>query len=72
MFSWPTWGCEVSRFDWSYDSNEDAYLLSGRVEVEVEGGEKVTIKAGDFVTFPIGMSCVWDVKDPVKKHYRMH
>jgi uncharacterized cupin superfamily protein len=30
------------------------------------------IKAGDFVTFPAGMDCVWDVKEAIHKHYNFH
>jgi uncharacterized protein len=22
VFRWPTWGCDVSKFPWSYDSTE--------------------------------------------------
>lgn len=25
---------------------------------------------GDLVIFPAGMRCVWDVRVPVRKHYR--
>jgi uncharacterized cupin superfamily protein len=67
--SWPTWEKEVSRFDWHYDSTEECYLLEGEVVVETEDGESVKFGKGDFVTFPKGLSCVWDVKQPVKKHY---
>ena len=34
-------------------------------------GEPVHLQSGDFVTFPKGLSCVWDVKEPIKKHYNM-
>jgi uncharacterized cupin superfamily protein len=67
--SWPIWEKEISRFDWHYDATEECYLLEGRVVVEKEDGEKVEFGKGDFVTFPQGLSCVWDVKEPVKKHY---
>ena len=67
--SWPIWEKEVSRFDWHYDSTEECYLLEGEVVVETEDGESVKFGEGDFVTFPKGLSCVWDVKQPVKKHY---
>ena len=67
--SWPVWEKEVSRFDWHYDETEECYLLEGRVVVETEDGEKVEFGRGDFVTFPRGLSCTWDVKEPVKKHY---
>ena len=69
VLSWPIWEKEVSRFDWYYDSIEECYLLEGQVEVEMEDGKKVQFGKGDFVTFPKGLSCIWDIKKPVKKHY---
>lgn len=66
--SWPIWEKEVSRFDWHYDSIEQCYLLEGKVIVETKDGS-VEFGKGDFVTFPEGLSCVWDIKEPVKKHY---
>jgi len=66
--SWPIWECEVSRFDWYYDQTEECLLIEGEVIVETPGGNTY-IKAGDYVTFQQGLSCVWDVKQPVKKHY---
>ena len=69
IMSWPIWEKEVSRFDWHYDSIEECYLLEGKVVVETEDGEKVEFGKGDFVTFPKGLSCIWDIKEPVKKHY---
>lgn len=69
VFAWPIWEKEVSRFDWHYDDTEECYLLEGKVEVETEDGEKVEFEKGDFVRFQKGLSCVWDIKKPVKKHY---
>jgi uncharacterized cupin superfamily protein len=37
--------------------------------VETPDGKKVEIGKGDFVTFPKGLDCVWDVKEPIRKHY---
>ncbi|AGP40227.1 hypothetical protein SCE1572_40435 [Sorangium cellulosum So0157-2] len=28
------------------------------------------IQAGDLVTFPAGLNCTWEVRSPVRKHYR--
>lgn len=67
--SWPIWEKGVSRFDWTYDTGEQCFFLAGRVTVTV-GGCETRIGAGDFVTFPPGLSCVWQVHEPVKKHYR--
>jgi uncharacterized cupin superfamily protein len=67
---WPIWTREVSRFDWSYEAEETCYVLEGTVTVTPEGGEPVTIHAGDLVTFPKGMRCGWDISAPIRKHYR--
>jgi uncharacterized cupin superfamily protein len=67
--SWPTWEKEVSRFDWHYDDTEECYLLDGRVVVKTSDGNQVEFGKGDFVTFPKGLSCEWDVREPVRKHY---
>jgi len=69
VLDWPIWEKEISRFDWHYDSIEECYLLEGEVVVETEDGEKVEFGEGDFVTFPEGLSCIWDIKKPVRKHY---
>jgi uncharacterized cupin superfamily protein len=69
VFGWPIWSKEVSEFPWSYDREESCYLLEGEVIVTPDGGEPVTITAGDFVTFPKGMSCTWNILADVKKHY---
>ncbi|MBU3958462.1 MAG: cupin domain-containing protein [Candidatus Omnitrophica bacterium] len=69
IFSWPIWEKEVSRFDWSYDTTEECLLLEGKVTVETKDGEKVNFGKGDFVTFPKGLSCIWDIEEPVRKHY---
>ena len=34
-----------------------------------DGREPATFGAGDFVTFPAGMACTWDVRVAVKKHF---
>ncbi len=67
--SWPIWSKEVSEFPWFYDEPESCYLLEGEVIVTPEGGEPVTIKQGDFVTFPTGMECNWKILKGVRKHY---
>ena len=69
IMSWPIWEKEISRFDWHYDETEECYLLEGKAVVETDAGEKFQFGKGDFVTFPKGLSCVWEIKEPVKKHY---
>lgn len=69
VFGWPVWEKEVSKFDWSYDSSERCYFLKGRVTVTPKAGKPVSFGKGDFVTFPKGLSCTWEVHEPVRKHY---
>ncbi len=69
VFSWPIWEKEVSRFNWYYGDTEECFLLEGKVCVEAKDGERVEFAKGDFVTFPKGLSCKWDIKEPVRKHY---
>ena len=66
--SWPIWSCEVSEFDWEYDTQESCLLLEGDVEVKTDF-ETVNFSAGDFVVFPKGLKCRWKVTRPVRKHY---
>jgi uncharacterized cupin superfamily protein len=69
VFNWPIWEKEVARFDWYYDEAEQCYFLEGDVTVETDDGKKVNFGKGDFVAFPKGLKCIWDIKKPVKKHY---
>ena len=64
----PVWTCGISEFDWHYDSEESALVVEGEVTVNY-GSKSVSFAAGDLVVFPEGLSCVWQVKKPVKKHY---
>ncbi|XP_020252951.1 uncharacterized protein LOC109830183 [Asparagus officinalis] len=69
--NWPKWGCPPSKFPWTYTAKEKCYLLEGKVKVypQGHGNEYVEIGAGDFVEFPKGMNCTWDVSVAVDKHY---
>lgn len=71
VFDWSVWKKEISKFDWFYDSQEECYLLEGEVVV-IANGKEYLIKKGDFVTFPEGLKCVWNIKSPIKKHYNFN
>ena len=66
----PIWEKEVSTFPWSYDATEVCLLLEGKVTVTASDGRVATFGAGDFVVFPKGLSCTWEITEPVRKHYR--
>lgn len=67
--AWPIWCKEVSKFDWTYGDKETCLILEGEVEVTNKHGNNFSFKEGDYVIFPTGMSCFWNVKRAVKKHY---
>jgi len=68
--SWPVWTKEASTFDWFYDDKESCYLLEGEVTVTTADGETVRFGQGDFVVFPEGLDCTWEITKPVRKHYQ--
>nr|WP_322711591.1 cupin domain-containing protein [Nostoc sp. ChiSLP03a]MDZ8212827.1 cupin domain-containing protein [Nostoc sp. ChiSLP03a] len=59
VFKWEIWKNEVSKFHWTYDSQETCYFLEGDVLVTPDGGKPVQMGKGDLVIFPAGMSCTW-------------
>jgi uncharacterized cupin superfamily protein len=65
---WPIWECEVSEFPWHYDQEESCFLIEGEVTVTTDL-EVVHIGPGDYVTFPKGLDCRWQVSVPVRKHF---
>lgn len=67
--SWGIWEKEASTFPWTYDATETCYFLEGDVIVTPDGGEPVSMGKGDLVTFPAGMSCTWEIKQAVRKHF---
>ena len=66
--SWPIWSKEPSSFEWFYDSTEMAYILSGKVVVKTES-EEIEINKGDFVVFPKGLNCTWNIIEKIRKHF---
>ena len=69
IINWPICTSEVSEFPWKYDVEESCLILEGEVSVTA-GSDSVEIKSGDFVIFPKGLSCVWKVTKPIRKHYQ--
>ncbi len=66
--NWPVWQKEKSKFKWYYDEKESCYILEGEAIVRFDGKE-VKFGKGDFVVFPKGLSCEWEIIKDIKKHY---
>ena len=66
--SWPIWKCDPSKFDWTYDDEEHCFIIEGKVTVSGPVNT-VEIKTGDYVIFPKGLKCNWEVHESIKKYY---
>ncbi len=68
---WPIWEKEISEFPWTYEREEDCYILAGKALITPDDGSPaVEIQRGDLVNFPKGMSCTWKITEAISKHYR--
>jgi len=67
--SWSVWEKEQSIFPWVYGTEETAYFLEGKVKVTTKAGKIYNIEKGDFVVFPVGLECMWEIIEPVTKRY---
>ena len=65
---WPIWSCEISKFDWEYLEEEHCFVIEGEVIVTTKNNH-VNISKGDYVIFPKGLKCHWDVIKPIRKYY---
>lgn len=68
---WPVWTKEACTFPWRYDQTETCYFVEGEAVVTPEDGEPVSVRAGDLVTFLADLSCTWEIRATVRKHYRL-
>lgn len=66
--SWPIWTCDIKKFDWHYDETEICYFIEGKVKIKTRD-EEIEINKGELAIFPKGLDCVWNVIEPIRKHY---
>ncbi len=65
------WDCTAGTFNWDYTWDEFVMILDGEATIEEEGGEQYTVRAGDFVHFPLGLKTKWHVSKYVKKTFTL-
>ena len=66
--SWPIWEKEESKFPWEYDEQETCLILEGKALIKTPEGN-VEFGPGDYVVFPKGLKCIWEIKKKIRKHY---
>ena len=54
MSAWPVWGCEPSKFPWSYGEKETCLVIKGKAVVTPDDSSlaTVTIEKGHVVEIP--------------------
>jgi uncharacterized protein len=67
--TWSIWEKEESTFPWQYDEKETCLILKGKAIVKSSDGT-VEFGPGDYVIFPEGLECTWNIKEKIKKHYK--
>jgi uncharacterized cupin superfamily protein len=67
--SWPIWEKEESVFPWKYSDQETCLILEGNAVVKTLEKD-VEFGPGDYVVFPEGLKCTWEIKKKIKKHYK--
>jgi len=70
IFSWPIKTIKSSIFAYHHETREECYLLEGELEMTTADGKKTRIGTGDYVVVPKGLTCICNIKKPVRKHTR--
>jgi uncharacterized cupin superfamily protein len=68
VFDWPVWEHDEDKFDWYFDKTEHCYIIEGVADI-VSEFDTITVKPGDYLIFPAGLECVWDIRSKIRKHY---
>lgn len=63
------WECSPGLWRRQVMRAEFSHLLEGRCRFIPDGGEPITLAAGDAVYFPPHSSGVWDISETVRKVY---
>ena len=57
-------------FDYADNYEERVVVLEGSALLHPsDGGDAISLNAGDAVSFPQGFSCTWEVLEPMRKQY---
>ncbi|WP_271274384.1 cupin domain-containing protein [Aliamphritea hakodatensis] len=67
---WPVWEKEICNFDEDYTAREMFYILDGEARLTTRCGIDQTIRQGDLVTVEAGVLVNWDIRQPIRKHFK--
>jgi len=61
------WECTPGRFSYHYNKDEILFVISGHATITNKEGQKLDFEPGAVVYVPAGTSCIWDIKDRIRK-----
>jgi len=67
-----TWTSTVGKYRTLYEHptmHEFVHLIEGRIIITPDNGKPVTLNPGDAYVIEPGFAGVWDVVEPVRKHF---
>lgn len=60
---------QPSTYGYVYAGHETFHVLDGEVEIRLENGEVINLRAGDIASFKKGDKCTWKIASPFKKFF---
>jgi uncharacterized cupin superfamily protein len=61
------WRSEPQQFPYPFTADETIHALSGELVIDLDSGERVTLRKGDIASFTKGANSTWTVTEPFKK-----
>jgi len=63
------WECTPGRWRRQIEQQEFCHFIKGRCTFTPDGGETLTIEAGDALMLPANSTGIWDIQATVRKTY---
>ncbi len=63
------WECTVGSYHATYSAYEYVVLIAGRITITPDGGQPVTVKAGDSFVVEPTFKGTWKIEENVRKHF---
>ncbi|QBF25302.1 cupin domain-containing protein [Pseudomonas tructae] len=63
------WECTPGRWRRQIVQQEFCHFIKGRCTFTPDGGEPLTIEAGDAILLPANSTGIWDIHETVRKTY---
>jgi ethanolamine utilization protein EutQ (cupin superfamily) len=60
-----------SKVRYTFPGDHTVSVIFGEIDVELDDGEAVNLRAGDIASFPKGATCIWSVVRPTKEIFVM-